>query len=100
MRMVLSEFQPGRRFRENGFLHALVQSLYSRGEDLSRGTFRVKGDVVEIALPYVDLRFPHYFFLAMRLKRWKALKPSNGRTLGKMTAVGIFSGQLICNCQG
>src|SRR6478672_1432640 len=44
----------GQVIARNAFLHKLVDSLYSRGEELQRGTFRVKGDVVEIALPYVD----------------------------------------------
>src|ERR1700712_888091 len=38
-----------------GFLHALVNSLYSRTSvEFSRGTFRVKGDTVDINLPYAD----------------------------------------------
>src|ERR1700712_563209 len=38
-----------------GFLHSLVNSLYSRTSvEFSRGTFRVKGDTVDINLPYAD----------------------------------------------
>ena len=77
----------------NGFLHALVQSLYSRGEDLSRGTFRVKGDVVEVALPYVDYAYRITFF-GDEIEEMESFEPSNGRTLGKMTAVGIFPANL------
>jgi len=83
----------GQKITRNGFLHALVQSLYSRGEDLSRGTFRVKGDVVEIALPYVDYAFRITFF-GDEIEEMESFEPSNGRTLGKMTAVGIFPANL------
>src|ERR1700737_3268035 len=38
-----------------GFLHSLVNSLYTRTTlDFTRGSFRVKGDTVDINLPYVD----------------------------------------------
>ena len=44
-----------RSFPGRGFLHALVNSLYNRSEgDFTRGTFRSKGDTVDINLPYVD----------------------------------------------
>src|SRR6188768_2786891 len=37
--------QPGQQISRQGFLHSLVNSLYSRSEgDFNRGTFRVKGD--------------------------------------------------------
>jgi excinuclease ABC subunit B len=39
----------------NTFLGQLVDNLYSRaGLDFERGTFRVKGDTVDINLPYAD----------------------------------------------
>jgi excinuclease ABC subunit B len=39
----------------NTFLYNLVESQYSRTEaDLERATFRVRGDTVDINLPYVD----------------------------------------------
>ena len=41
-----------------GFLHALVNSLYHRSQgDFERGSFRVKGDTVDINLPYVDFGY-------------------------------------------
>ncbi len=47
----------------NKFLHRLVESLYSRTTaDFLRGTFRVKGDTVDINLAYADysLRITFY----------------------------------------
>jgi excinuclease ABC subunit B len=45
----------GQTIARNQILYRLVDSLYSRSEtDFSRGTFRVRGDTVDINLPYVD----------------------------------------------
>jgi excinuclease ABC subunit B len=45
----------GQTISRQGFLHSLVNSLYSRTQiEFKRGTFRVKGDTVDINLPYVD----------------------------------------------
>src|SRR5579872_2217888 len=47
--------QKGQMVSRQGFLHALVNSLYKRSEiEFTRGHFRVKGDTVDINLPYVD----------------------------------------------
>src|SRR5512141_2604654 len=44
----------GQTISRQGFLHSLVNSLYNRTQDeFKRGTFRVKGDTVDINLPYV-----------------------------------------------
>lgn len=43
------------KISRNGLLHKLVDALYSRaGIEFSRGTFRVKGDTIDINLPYVE----------------------------------------------
>lgn len=55
--------QKNQKVSRQGFLHALVNSLYSRSQgDFNRGNFRVKGDTVDINLPYVDYGFRVTFF--------------------------------------
>src|ERR1700748_2000992 len=45
------------------FLHSLVTSLYIRSQgDFNRGSFRVKGDTIDINLPYVDYGYRISFF--------------------------------------
>ncbi len=45
----------GQKISRNGMLHKLVDALYSRTvNDFSRSTFRVKGDTIDINLPYVE----------------------------------------------
>jgi excinuclease ABC subunit B len=47
----------------NTFLYSLVEILYSRTEtDFGRATFRVRGDTVDINLPYVDFGYRITFF--------------------------------------
>lgn len=78
----------------NMFLHSLVDSLYSRSDnDLVRGTFRVKGDVVEIALPYVDYAYRITFF-GDEIEEIESFEPSSGRRLGKLENVAIFPANL------
>src|SRR6186713_1300313 len=53
----------GQIISRQGFLHALVNSLYKRSEiEFARANFRVRGDTVEINLPYVDYGYRISFF--------------------------------------
>src|SRR5690625_1073660 len=53
----------GKVITRNTFLYNLVSSLYSRTENhFDRATFRVRGDTVDINLPYVDYGYRVSFF--------------------------------------
>src|SRR3954468_10622382 len=53
----------GQIISRQGFLHALVNSLYNRTTiEFNRATFRVKGDTVDINLPYADYGYRVTFF--------------------------------------
>ncbi len=57
------EIKVGQKIARNAFLRQLVDALYSRNEvELSRGTFRVKGDTVDIRLAYEEI--------ALRITFW------------------------------
>ena len=50
------EVMVGQKITRNAFLRKLVSSLYARNEvDFQRGTFRVKGDTIDIRLAYEDV---------------------------------------------
>lgn len=84
----------GQVIARNRLLHTLVDSLYSRSDnELQRGTFRVKGDVVEVALPYVDYAYRITFF-GDEIEEMESFETSSGRTLGKLTNVAIFPANL------
>jgi excinuclease ABC subunit B len=55
--------EKGQEISRTKLLHRLVQSLYSRTEaEFSRGTFRIKGDTVDIFPGYEDNAFRIHFF--------------------------------------
>ena len=55
--------QVGEKISRNNFLYRLVESLYSRTEgQLARSNFRVKGDTVDVHLPYVDYGYRVTFY--------------------------------------
>ncbi|HRN93439.1 MAG TPA: excinuclease ABC subunit UvrB [Chitinophagales bacterium] len=80
----------GLKISRNAFLHLLVNALYSRSDtELKRGTFRVKGDTVEIALPYADYAYRITFF-GDDVEMVESFSPTTGRTLGRPANVAIF----------
>ena len=53
----------GQYFGRNNLLHKLVQALYNRNNiEFDRAMFRVKGDTVDINLPYADYGYRIIFF--------------------------------------
>ncbi|MFN8309548.1 MAG: excinuclease ABC subunit UvrB [Chitinophagales bacterium] len=79
----------GQQISRNAFLYQLVESLYSRSEELQRGTFRVKGDTVEIILPYIDYAYRITFF-GDEIESITSFEPSTGRKLQEHDQVSIF----------
>ena len=80
----------GLKISRNAFLHLLVNALYSRSDtELKRGTFRVKGDTVEIVLPYADYAYRITFF-GDDVEMVESFSPTTGRTLGRPANVAIF----------
>ncbi len=57
------EIKCGQSIGRDRFLRTLVDALYSRNEiELARGTFRVKGDTVDIALAYEEINIRVIFW--------------------------------------
>jgi len=86
--------QQGQVISRQGFLHALVNSLYSRSQgDFTRGTFRVKGDTVDINLPYVDYGYRVTFF-GDEIETIETLELSSGKRIGLVDNAAIFPANL------
>lgn len=78
----------------NTFLYKLVESLYSRTEtDFRRATFRVRGDTVDINLPYVDFGYRVTFF-GDEIEAIKVLEVQSGKTLEELQTAAIFPANL------
>src|SRR6187399_1095643 len=77
-----------------GFLHSLVNSLYHRSQgDFTRGTFRVKGDTIDINLPYVDFGYRVSFF-GDQIESIETLELSTGKRITSVENAAIFPANL------
>ncbi len=84
----------GQQISRQGFLHALVNSLYNRSEgDFTRGTFRVKGDTIDINLPYVDFGYRITFF-GDEIETIETLELSSGKRISSVENAAIFPATL------
>src|SRR6195952_4830499 len=86
--------QKGQVISRQGFLHSLVNSLYSRSQgDFTRGTFRVKGDTVDINLPYIDHGYRITFF-GDEIETIETLELSTGKRISRIPDAAIFPANL------
>ncbi|MHB1176804.1 MAG: excinuclease ABC subunit UvrB [Daejeonella sp.] len=88
-------FAVGTKVSRNAFLHRLVEILYSRTTaDFRRGTFRVKGDTVDIYPAYMDYAYRVSFF-GDDIEELTTIDPASGKTMEKMTHMAIFPANLF-----
>lgn len=84
----------GQVISRNAFLYQLVDSLYSRTEtDFKRATFRVRGDTVDINLPYVDYGYRVTFF-GDEIESIERLEIESGKRIEGMDNAAIFPANL------
>lgn len=84
----------GQTISRQAFLHSLVNSLYNRTTiEFNRGTFRVKGDTVDINLPYVDYGYRITFF-GDEIEEIESIEVVTGKRIGKMENAAIFPANL------
>lgn len=84
----------GQVLSRQGFLHGLVNALYIRSQtDFTRGSFRVKGDTVDINLPYMDWGYRVTFF-GDEIESIETLEISSGKRIGVVDNAAIFPANL------
>ena len=76
---MLVMLEKGQHTSREALLHRLVDIQFERGEDLRRGTFRVRGDMIEI--------YPTYDDYAYRIEMW-------GETIDKLRQVDPLTGEV------
>ncbi|MEJ7767107.1 MAG: excinuclease ABC subunit UvrB [Chitinophagaceae bacterium] len=90
----ITRIEQGQVMSRQGFLHGLVNALYSRTQgDFARGSFRVKGDTVDINLPYVDHGLRVTFF-GDEIESIETLELSSGKRISKVDNAAIFPANL------
>ncbi|MCK4852985.1 MAG: excinuclease ABC subunit UvrB, partial [Bacteroidales bacterium] len=87
--------EKGQVIARNQFLRRLVDSMYSRNEvDFKKGTFRVRGDHVDIYLAYADLGY-RIIFWGDEIEEIETFDPINGNTLEKLDQAIIYPANIF-----
>ncbi len=85
----------GQSFPRNKFLLRLVENLYSRTEgEFKRGTFRVKGDTVDIYLAYADYALRVEFW-GDEIERIRTIDPENNSEIEVFSEINIYPANIF-----
>ena len=88
-------FGVGTSISRNAFLHRLVEILYARTTaEFKRGTFRVKGDTVDVFPAYMDDAYRITFF-GDEIEELSVIDPISGKTFEKMETLALFPANLF-----
>jgi len=83
--------RPGMSIERNAMLKKLVSMQYSRNEiDFKRGTFRAKGDIVEIYLSIESEKAIRIQFWGDEIEKISEINPLTGKTIGVRSHVWVF----------
>jgi len=84
----------GMQLSRQQLLYRLVESLYSRTTmEFKRGTFRVKGDTVDIHLAYNDFAYRISFF-GDEIEEIYSFEPETGRKIDSLLDCAIYPAQI------
>jgi len=88
--MVVS-LRPGMQKDRNGIMKKLIGMQYTRNEiDFKRGTFRAKGDILEIFPSNEDEKIIRVEFWGDEIEKIQEVNPINGKPIGTRNHVMIF----------
>ena len=88
---LLLYLEAGREMKRQDMLRKLVEIQYKRNDvDFHRGTFRVRGDVVEIFPAYEEERAIRVEFFGDEIESISEVDPLRGVRLGKLPRVTIY----------
>jgi len=87
--------EPGQRYTRNNLLYQFVQILYSRTEvEFTRGTFRVKGDTVDVFPAYADYAYRIYFY-GDEIESVQKIDPVSGKKLSEEKSATLYPANLF-----
>ncbi len=88
---VVINLEVGNLYRRNALLRQLIESQYQRNDvDLHPGTFRVRGDTLEIFPAYEDKRVYRLAFFGDEIERILALNPVTGEIYEEPQKIDIY----------
>ena len=90
---LLIDLKVGEEFRRDNLLRMLVDIQYERNDiDFHRGTFRVRGDVVEVFPAYEHDTAVRVEFFGDVIEAIREVDPLRGRAKGTLDRYGIYPG--------
>ena len=90
---MLLRTETGKTLDRKELLNRLIEIQYERNDyDFHRGTFRVRGDVVEIFPAYEDCRAVRLEFFGDELEKIVQIDPLTGESFGVLKDVCIYPG--------
>ncbi|NOY14475.1 MAG: excinuclease ABC subunit UvrB [Deltaproteobacteria bacterium] len=88
---MLVNLQVGMEIERNQFLKHLVEIQYQRNDiDFHRGTFRVRGDSVEVFPAYEEKRALRIEFFGDEIDAISEIDPLRGQVIDRLERTGIF----------
>ena len=88
---LLQQIEKGQEFLRDRFIRSLIDIQYERNDlDFHRGTFRVRGDTIEIFPPYEEDRAVRIEFFGDTVESIHEFDPLRGGTLAELDKVAIF----------
>ena len=91
----LIELELNSKISRTQLLHKLVNALYSRTlNEFSRGTFRVKGDVVDVFPAYADSTVRIQFF-GDEIEKIQSFDPVSGNIISNFDKINIYPANLF-----
>lgn len=85
----------GEKVTRTALLHSLVNALYSRTlNEFQRGTFRVKGDVIDVFPAYADNAIRIQFF-GDEIEKIQSFDPVSGNVTGAFDQIQIYPANLF-----
>lgn len=91
----LISIEVGSKYTRTAFLHSLVNALYSRTlNEFQRGTFRVKGDVIDVYPAYADSAIRVQFF-GDQIEKIQSFDPVSGNVESNFDQIQIYPANLF-----
>ncbi len=90
---MIVQLEVGGEIPRDEILKRLIEIQYERNDiDFHRGTFRVRGDVVEIFPPYEDEQALRVEFFGDTIEAMYWIDPLRGKKLGSLTKTAVYPG--------
>jgi excinuclease ABC subunit B len=90
---MIVQLEVGKDFPRDELLRKLVEIQYERNDiDFHRGTFRVRGDVVEIFPPYEDEQALRIEFFGDTIESMTLIDPLRGKKISTVNKTAVYPG--------